>query len=258
MAAYSSVKGGKLKLKCDLGDRRKKSSKRKREGSENPSGSESGLLKHGKWKKVSAMEEIADRAIIEVCTGGYVTAEDDGSFTVGAPKEDSDPPGPAEIFTVVRVSETKVALKSGYGRYVGVNTAGELTGKAEAVGPREIWEPVFEEGKLALCACNHRFLTVTDENKVFATAEQAKEQEMLTMRCDSPVQKRKRAGEEEDVTDISSYEVNTVKKFQSFIDHKLRICSEDASSLEKAKGEGKLHEALLDRREKMKSDRYCK
>eukprot|EP00731_Ephydatia_muelleri_P039280 Em1329g1a len=138
MAAYSSVKGGKLKLKCDLGDRRKKSSKRKREGSENPSGSESGLLKHG------------------------------------------DPPGPAEIFTVVRVSETKVALKSGYGRYVGVNTAGELTGKAEAVGPREIWEPVFEEGKLALCACNHRFLTVTDENKVFATAEQAKEQEMLT------------------------------------------------------------------------------
>ena len=56
-----------------------------------------------------------------------------------------DPPGPAEIFTVVRVSETKIALKSGYGRYVGVNTAGELTGKAEAVGPREIWEPVFEE-----------------------------------------------------------------------------------------------------------------
>ena len=46
---------------------------------------------------------------------------------------------------VVQCSETKVALKSGYGRYVGVNTSGELIGRAEAIGPRETWEPVFEE-----------------------------------------------------------------------------------------------------------------
>ena len=46
---------------------------------------------------------------------------------------------------MVNVTETKVALKSGYGRYVGVNTAGELIGRAEAIGPRETWEPVFEE-----------------------------------------------------------------------------------------------------------------
>ena len=54
-------------------------------------------------------------------------------------------PDPAEVFTVVRVSELKVALKSGYGRYLGVNTAGELIGRAEAMGPREQWETVFEE-----------------------------------------------------------------------------------------------------------------
>ena len=61
---------------------------------------------------------------------------------VSLPEESPDP---AEVFTVVRVAETKVALKSGYGRYLGVNTAGELTGTAEAVGSRETWEPVFEE-----------------------------------------------------------------------------------------------------------------
>ncbi len=38
-----------------------------------------------------------------------------------------------------------MALKSAYGRYIGVNTAGELVGRAEAMGPRETWEPVFEE-----------------------------------------------------------------------------------------------------------------
>ena len=54
-------------------------------------------------------------------------------------------PDPGEILTVVNVAENKYAFKTGYGRYVSVNTAGELTGKAEAIGPRETWEPVFEE-----------------------------------------------------------------------------------------------------------------
>ena len=121
---------------------------------------------------------------------------------------------------MVQCSETKVALKSGYGRYVGVNTSGELIGRAEAIGPREMWEPVFEEvssstmlirsvtastvrgctarlvtvptksalnlfvqGKLALCACNHRFLTVADDShsKLMATSEKAREREILTV-----------------------------------------------------------------------------
>ena len=60
-------------------------------------------------------------------------------------------PEPAEILTVVNVAENKYALKTGYGRYVSVNTAGELTGRAEAIGPRETWEPVFEE--VCLCVC---------------------------------------------------------------------------------------------------------
>ena len=46
---------------------------------------------------------------------------------------------------MVTLSDTKIAIKSGYGRYLGVDTAGEVVGKAEAVGPREQWEPVFEE-----------------------------------------------------------------------------------------------------------------
>ena len=49
------------------------------------------------------------------------------------------------MFTIVRVSENRIALKSGYNRYVSVNSAGELIGRMEAIGPRETWEPVFED-----------------------------------------------------------------------------------------------------------------
>ena len=46
---------------------------------------------------------------------------------------------------MVRVSENRIALKTGYGRYVSINSGGEVVGRMEAIGPRETWEPVFED-----------------------------------------------------------------------------------------------------------------
>lgn len=51
---------------------------------------------------------------------------------------------------------------------------------------------------------------------------------------------------------------NCSKKFQKFQDHKMRVCKDDVDKLQTAKVEGTLHETLLDRRSKMKADRYCK
>jgi protein FRG1 len=48
------------------------------------------------------------------------------------------------------------------------------------------------------------------------------------------------------------------KKFQKFQDKKMKVSKGDKTELEQAKQQGTLHEALLDRRSKMKADRYCK
>lgn len=48
------------------------------------------------------------------------------------------------------------------------------------------------------------------------------------------------------------------KRFQSWEDRRVRVNKESRDGLEKAHHQGKLHEALLDRREQMKADRYCK
>ena len=113
--------------------------------------------------------------IYELYDNSLTTKQDNGYFTIGDPRTEGintviiivhnlivlikqylpeEGPDPTEIFTIVQLSETKVAIKSGYSRYLGVNTSGEVIGRAEAIGLREQWEPVFEE-VIVLYICFH-------------------------------------------------------------------------------------------------------
>lgn len=127
---------------------------------------------------------------------------------------------------------------------------------------REQFEPVFENGNLALSASNDKFIRFNDEGDLVAMDDAATEGNFLQIRTNAKRvdEKDKRTKElpvEEQGT-IRETEINYVKKFQKFQDKKLRIHTGDVKELTEAKQAGHLHEALLDRREKMKSDRYCK
>ena len=56
---------------------------------------------------------------------------------------------------------------------------------------------------------------------------------------------------------VREYETNYVKMYQKFQDKKLKISKNSVKDLKVARKEGRFHEEMLDRREKMKSDRYC-
>ena len=56
-----------------------------------------------------------------------------------------DVPDPTEVYTVMKLSETRVAFKSGYGKYLSVDMERRLVGRSEAISNREQFEPVFQE-----------------------------------------------------------------------------------------------------------------
>jgi len=132
----------------------------------------------------------------------------------------------------------------------------------DAIGMRVHFEPVFEKGNLALSASNDTLIRFNDEGDLVAMDDSATEANFIQIRSNAKriheKDQRQKELPVEEQGSILETEINYVKKFQKFQDKKLRINQGDISELVDAKKSGALHEALLDRREKMKSDRYCK
>ncbi|KAL3880071.1 hypothetical protein ACJMK2_032342 [Sinanodonta woodiana] len=262
--SYSFVKGGKLKLKGHKDKKHKKHKKRKREEVEDPSTKDERQLQeelkeYGGWWSVKKFDDITGNIAIEFGNRTYINAQDNGRFMLGPPREYGEEPDPVEILTAIKLDETKIALKSGYGKYLSITPEGLVVGRSDAIGSREQWEPVFQEGKLALNSYNGSFMSVDDDGDIVCTSKTAGPQEILQIRSNvvKEVDPKSHIPKEEKGS-LKDAEINYVKKFQSFQDRRLKISSEEFVHVKKAKKEGNLHETLLDRREKMKADRYCK
>ena len=133
-AAYQQVKIGKLKLKGEKSKKKHKNRKRKRE-KEDEVPEDLDALGHGGWWKISNYFEVSSTVALQsVSKKTYIKATDTGSYIMGELKEEGNSPAPEEVFTAVKTSQNKLALKSGYGGFKNqnVNTNNQikcLTGK---------------------------------------------------------------------------------------------------------------------------------
>lgn len=276
-AQFAKVKtgGGGLRLKGEKvkkAKKHKKSKKREREGDEGEDEVKKAKRefkadcdKHGGWWAAEKYHEVTGPVAIQFPNGCYMKAMDNGKFVLGAPHGEGEGPEPEEILMAMRVGGEggggKISLKSGYDRFVRLNKHEQMHGVSEAVGRMEEFEPVWQEGSCALLGPNNKFLSA-DEDDLLVCAELAvgdgqvvrirsnKEKEDLSKKV-VPLEER---GSAADV------ELKFTKKFMKFQDHKYKVRLDVATQgqIYVAKEEGNLHEHLLNRREKIKSDRMCK
>lgn len=265
MAEYKQVKLGKLKLKSSSSSSSSKKSKKKKRKHEhnNPADEipeDDDAKDHNGWWRIQTFEKLTGGNVaLQLYNTAYLFAVDNGTLKLGSKHIDEDNgPIAEEVFTMIRISDTKVAFKTGYGKYMSVNARGDILARSDAVGPQEQIEVVIQDNKVALQGHNGYFLTVTNDGLLKSLSSTAKEKEIICLRTNASRSKKKKITDEEEVGDVREFEINYVKQFQSFGDHRLKLHEGPSSSLEKAKTKGKLHEAMLDRREKMKADRYCK
>uniref|UniRef100_A0A0K0FVM3 Protein FRG1 homolog (inferred by orthology to a D. melanogaster protein) n=1 Tax=Strongyloides venezuelensis TaxID=75913 RepID=A0A0K0FVM3_STRVS len=263
---YANIKKGgfKLKGKVSLGI-----TKKKKKGIEKKKEVDHDAESRGGWRRLILTKDIRGGMDVAFECGDFskhfLYSQDNGKFKIGPVHEDNSSPDPEEIFTIIKApDDVAFSIKTGYGRYVGVNANKELVATAEAISERERFEIVSENNKTAIQnVATGGFLTMNrnSDGQVMCSSLVAKEFEMINIRTNSVLDQTVDLTPVEDKLSSGDCETSYVKMYQhSRVDLKNKhICVDvgDRKVIEKAKSEGTLHSTLLDRRMKTKSDRYC-
>ncbi|KAG0309131.1 hypothetical protein BGZ98_005070 [Dissophora globulifera] len=185
-----------------------------------------------------------------------------------------------QVFVVTMIPDSdRLTLKAYNGRYLSSDKFGIVTADAEAIGMQEEWTAVIkqdeEEGGICLQSHYGKFLSV---DEVASTESRISSKGLgastagFQIRADSETigfcelfqakiqaKYRKKAKKSADVKIATKdYEMEQSRKFQTWNHGRVIVSEESMKGLRQAKKEGRFSEALLDRREKLKSDRYCK
>lgn len=144
--------------------RKHKKDKHKEEKKEKTVIVDEDAVNNGGWWICKEISEITGSIALQFGDHRFVKALDDGTFTLSAPHPKSEGPAFDEEFSAFIVNESKIFIKSGFGKYLRPEADGVVTGRSEAAGDKEAFEPIWQDGKMALQANNNCFVSVDEED----------------------------------------------------------------------------------------------
>ncbi|KAI9064380.1 hypothetical protein FKP32DRAFT_1675882 [Trametes sanguinea] len=175
----------------------------------------------------------------------------------------------SQVWVVTRVAgASTINLRTGVGegKFISCDKHGIVSADREARGPQEEWTPVvFPDGMVAFQNVYEKYLSVDEvaggQLALRGDSEEVGFRERFWVKIQSKY--KKEAHDEEKkrkeglIDEPSIDEASTNKIYQAWGAGRTVVPSGDQKELKKAKKEGRLAEALLDRRAKLKSDRFC-
>ncbi|KAF8334196.1 FRG1-like family-domain-containing protein [Cantharellus anzutake] len=179
----------------------------------------------------------------------------------------------SHVWVVTRVAGTDtINLRTPSGKFLSCDVHGLVSADREARGPQEEWTPVIlsdtQPPMIAFRSMYEKHLGVDEvaggNLTLRADAEEIGFNERFFVRVQyeykkkaTEEEKKKRLDTEEDEHYGKFDEATINSKFQLWGAGRRIVSKDDDRELKKARKEGRLNEALLDRRAKLKSDRFC-
>ncbi|PIL23950.1 hypothetical protein GSI_13701 [Ganoderma sinense ZZ0214-1] len=175
----------------------------------------------------------------------------------------------SQVWVVTRVAGSptiNIRTGVGEGKFVSCDKHGLVSADREARGPQEEWTPVvFPDGMVAFQNVYEKYLSVDEvaggQLALRGDSEEVGFGERFWVKIQSKYKKEAHAEEKkrkDGMIDMSTVdEASTNKLYQAWGAGRSIVSEDDKKELKRAKKEGRLAEALLDRRAKLKSDRFC-
>lgn len=174
----------------------------------------------------------------------------------------------AQVWVTTRVAGSptiNLRTGTGEGKFLSCDKHGLVSADRDARGPQEEWTPViFPDGMVAFMNVYEKYLSVDEvaggSLQLRGDSEEVGFRERFWVKIQNKF--KKEAHEEErkrkEVTAPPKIdESSTNRLYQTWGAGKIVLSKDDKNELKQARKEGRLAEALLDRRSKLKSDRFC-